>query len=96
MVSCISIIPLPHYVYLIEERVKLRRAIINARATLSNSEKISGKWNKDEKSKVTALCHEKGDWLDKSQMKDTQLEDIQQQMEDFEQRIEPFLNKLSV
>lgn len=96
MVSHINPLFHLHIMCCIEERVKLRRTIINTRATLSNSEKISGKWNKDDKSKVSALCHEKGDWLDKNQMKDTQLEDIQQQMEDFEQRIEPFLNKLSV
>lgn len=75
--------------------MKLKHAINEFRATLSNGEKISGKWNKDDKSKVTSLCNEKMDWLEKRGTKDTSVEDICQQQQDFKQRIEPFLGKLT-
>lgn len=75
--------------------MKFKNAISSARTTLTNSEKVSGKWNKDDKSKVTALCNEKSDWLDKRPIKEMYLEDIEQQKEEFEQRMEPFLDKLA-
>ena len=65
-----------------------------ARRTLSDSEKIAGKWNKEDRSKVTALCNEKMDWLERKQ-KESTFEEIQQQNRDFEQRMEPFLAKLT-
>ena len=80
---------------MIEEYTKLKRAVNDVRATLSNGERISGKWNKDDKSKVTSLCNEKTDWLEKRGVTDTSVEDICQQKEDFKQRIEPFMGKLA-
>lgn len=75
--------------------MKLKHAVSDARLTLTNNEKISGKWNKDDKSKVTALCNEKTDWLERKTIKEVAMEDITQHIEDFEQRMEPFLDKLS-
>lgn len=83
------------YIPTTEEYTKLKHAVSDVRTTLSHSEKVSGKWNKDDKSKVTSLCNEKSDWLEKRAIKGTSVEDIQQQEEDFEQRMEPFLEKLA-
>lgn len=67
----------------------------NRRATLTETEKISGKWNKEDKLKVTAICNEKSDWLSKVR-RDSTIEEVQEQIEDFEQRMEPYLAKLAV
>ena len=65
------------------------------RGTLAETEKISGKWNKDDKLKVTALCNEKSDWLNKVRREST-LDEVKQQIEDFEQKMEPYIAKLAV
>ena len=64
------------------------------RATLTETDKITGKWNKEDKSKVTAICNEKSDWLNKKR-RDSTLDDVQQQIEDFEQKMEPYIAKLT-
>lgn len=75
--------------------MKLKLAISDARSTLSNGDKVSGKWNKDDRTRVTALCNEKSDWLEKRSIRDTATEEAQQQKEEFEQKMEPFLDKLT-
>lgn len=75
--------------------MKLKLAVSDARSTLSNNEKAGGKWSKDDRSKVTALCNEKSDWLEKRTIRETALEDLHQQQEEFEQKLEPLLDKLT-
>ena len=76
-----------------DSRCKLSQAIKSAKDTLADSEKISGKWNKDDRSKVNGLCNEKNDWLQNNQ--EVSSEDICQQTLDFEQRFQPYLAKLA-
>lgn len=78
---------------LIEQFKAFEQAVSNVRSTLSDSEKIAGKWNKEDRSKVNALCNEKSGWLEKK-MKESTLEEMQQQQMDFELKMEPFLAKL--
>ena len=73
---------------------KLKRAVNARRMTLTETEKISGKWNKEDKSKITMICNEKSDWLNKRR-RDSTIEEVQQQIEDFEQKMEPYISKLS-
>ncbi|XP_011403387.1 PREDICTED: ankyrin repeat domain-containing protein 45-like [Amphimedon queenslandica] len=77
-----------------EARTILRDAITQARDLLSNPERILGKWNKDDKSKVTGLCNEKTDWLQRSIEAQSSKESILLQVEDFKQRFDPYFGKL--
>lgn len=72
----------------------MKQAVSNTRLTLADGEKVAGKWNKDDKSKVTGLCNEKSDWLEKKR-KDSTFEEVQQQNEDFEHKMETFRAKLA-
>ena len=76
-----------------DSRHRLTQAVKLARETLGNSEKISGKWNKDDRSKVNSLCNDKTDWLQYNG--DATNETFQQQLSDFEARFEPYLTKLT-
>lgn len=72
----------------------MKRAISEARSILADNERKSGKWNKEEKSKVAMLCNEKSDWLEKKRA-ETNLDEIQQQIEEFEMKFQPFITKLA-
>ncbi len=74
-------------------RFKLSQAVKSAKNTLVDSEKISGKWNKDDRSKVNGLCNETNDWLQYNQ--DALSSAVQQQIADFEAHFEPYLAKLT-
>ncbi len=76
-----------------ESRHKLSQAVKVAKETLGNSEKISGKWNKDDRSKVNSLCNDKTDWLQYNQ--DATNDSLQQQLSDFKLHFEPYLTKLT-
>jgi ankyrin repeat protein len=75
-----------------EAKSILKKAINAAKDTLLDSERITGKWNKEDKSKVTALCNEKMDWVDRDI--DYTKEEISSQLTDFEERYQPHLTKL--
>ena len=77
----------------LDSRFKFTRAIKSAKDTLGDSEKITGKWNKDDRSKVNGLCNEKNDWLQHNQ--NASNEAILQQLGDFESRFKPYLAKLA-
>ncbi len=77
-----------------DECKKLKHTVNKRRMTLTETERINGKWNKDDKSKVTALCNEKSDWLNRKR-RDSSLDEVQQQIEDFEQKMEPYITKLA-
>lgn len=74
-------------------RRSLQTLIQSTRETLVDSERISGKWVKDDRQKVTTLCNEKTAWLEHNQ--DATLTSIQEQVADFEERFEPHLAKLA-
>lgn len=74
-------------------RKGLQALIQSAREILGDSERISGKWVKDDRQKVTTLCNEKTAWLEHNQ--DVPLPNIREQVADFEQRFEPHLAKLA-
>lgn len=79
--------------WLIVGRAGLESLIQSARETLGDSEKISGKWVKDDKQKVTALCNEKTAWLEHN--RDAALSSIQEQVDNFNDRYQPHLEKLN-
>ncbi len=76
-----------------DSKCKLSQAVKTAKNTLGDSEKISGKWNKDDRSKVNGLCNETNDWLQYNQ--DAHSSAVQQQITDFEAHFEPYLAKLT-
>lgn len=80
------------YLDCVDARFQLSEAVRGARETLADTERISGKWNKDDKSKVTALCNEKSNWLDGHPQ--ALLAEVEDQKRDFDQRMEPYLSKL--
>jgi ankyrin repeat protein len=69
-----------------------KAVITGAREILGDAERISGKWNKDDKNKVTALCKEKWDWL--TAHPDASVEEIESQQEEFHSRFSPYMSKL--
>lgn len=71
----------------------LQSLIQSARETLGDSEKIAGKWVKDDKQKVTALCNEKTAWLEHN--REVALSSIQEQVVNFNERYQPHLAKLT-
>ena len=74
-------------------RGALTTLIQSAREILGDSERISGKWVKDDKQKVTALCNEKTAWLEHNM--EANLNSIQEQVLNFEQRFQPHLAKIT-
>lgn len=80
------------YIHVVARR-GLQTLIQSAREILGDSERISGKWVKDDRQKVTTLCNEKTAWLEHNQ--DAPLINIQEQVANFEQRFEPHLAKLA-
>ena len=64
----------------------------NARQILGDSEKITGRWNKDDRGKVNALCSENIEWLEKNT--DASFQQIEEQKEEFKHRLDPYLSKL--
>lgn len=76
-----------------EMRHQLEQVVNGTRHILGDSEKIAGKWNKDDRSKVNALCNEYSDWLARN--REGELESFRQQKENFQQRMEYYLAKLS-
>lgn len=74
-------------------RKDLQARIQSAKDILGDSERISGKWVKDDRQKVTALCNEKTAWLEHNY--DATLSSIQEQVANFDERLEPHLAKLT-
>lgn len=77
--------------------VKFEETVKETRLTLADIDKISGKWNKDDKSKVTVLCSEATEWLLHNFTISTPpaLHKIHEQMTHFEDRLQPYLAKLT-
>ena len=71
----------------------LQSLIKSARETLADGEKISGKWVKDDKQKVTSLCNEKTAWLELN--REASLSSIEDQVTNFQERYQPHLDKLN-
>ncbi len=73
-------------------RNQLEEAVSKARQILGDSDRVSGKWNKEDRSKVAAMCNETVEWIAKN--KGTTVEKMQEQKDDFEIKLEPYLDKL--
>ena len=67
------------------------------RLALTGGDKIIGKWNKEDKSKVTALCNEATEWLLHNFYTDKlpPLDKIQEEKGHFEERLQSYLYKIS-
>lgn len=74
-------------------RKGLQQLIQSARDILSDSERISGKWVKDDRQKVTLLCNEKTAWLEHNL--EATLTSIEEQVANFNERFQPHLAKLT-
>ena len=74
-------------------RKGLQQLIQSARDILSDSERISGKWVKDDRQKVTLLCNEKTAWLEHNL--EAALTSIEEQVSNFKERFQPHLAKLT-
>jgi len=72
----------------------LKQAVSKVRNALANTDKTTSRWNREDKSKVTGLCNEKSEWLEKRR-RDSTLQEVQQQNEDFTAKMEPYVAKLS-
>jgi exonuclease I len=81
------------YLSSVEARRVLNEAAQEARGMLADSELIAGRWNKEDKAKVTALCQEKEQWLAHSE---ECFEEIVHQTNDFRVRIQPYFDKLQL
>lgn len=75
--------------------MELEEGVKKTRLTLADTEKISGKWNKDDRSKVTALCNETADWLLHNIPMSTSLHKVLEQKTHFEDKLQPYLVKLT-
>jgi len=72
---------------------KFSEDVKTAKDVLTDSERISGKWNKDDRNKVNSLCTEKLEWL--SQNLEVMASVIIEQHQDFEEKFKPYLAKLT-
>ena len=74
-------------------RKALLALIQSTKEILGDSERISGKWVKDDRQKVNALCTEKGAWLEHNL--EASLSSIEEQVTNFNERFAPHLAKLA-
>ena len=68
---------------------KLQDAVKEARELVGNS---TGKWNKEDRGKVLALCNEYTEWLEQS--KHPSIAQLEQQKDEFQEKFQPYLTKL--
>lgn len=78
----------------VEACVHLHEQVTGTRAIITDGDKISGKWNKDDRSKVTALCNETTDWLLHNLPGNTTFSKVLEQKTQFQDRLQPYLTKL--
>ena len=74
--------------------MRLQEQVKETRAIVTDGDKLSGKWNKDDRSKVTALCNETTDWLLHNLPGSSTLSKVLEQKTNFEERLQPYLTKL--
>ncbi len=78
----------------VEACEKLNDEVRDTRSIITDGDRGSGKWNKDDRSKVTALCNETTDWLLHNLPGHTTLNKVLEQKTLFQERLQPYLTKL--
>ncbi|XP_062515788.1 ankyrin repeat domain-containing protein 45-like [Corticium candelabrum] len=80
------------YLNQIEAWNVLKAYVEELRSVLTDTERIAGKWGKDDKSKTTAACNEKATWLDMNT--EASSADVYKQMDLLKTFMQPIMAKL--